>query len=241
MKRVAVFLLLTSTAHATAQVESSARSGRQSIGVFASYSPTSSHILIGTAEQRRIFTSGLEYTRRVREGELLRLDYSASLSPVFRESDPVLVAMGTSILGVEMITPIPPERVDTVSYAPLGSVCYGLGACSPIYPVYGRSEKTFGVEVLPIGGRLVFNTRWRAEPTFLAGAGFVTSMRNIPVDLSSSFNFEFTFGPGVQVFLSRKNALRIEYVYRHISNAYMGKWNPGIDQGVFRLCLAHYR
>lgn len=158
---------------------------------------------------------------------------------MYRESDPDMVATETSFLGVETITPISPERVALVSHAPIGNDCYG--PCSPIYPVYGRSEKTYGAEMTPLGGRLIFATHWRAEPTFLAGAGFVISTRDIPVDDSALFNYEFTFGPGLQIFLSRKNALRIEYVYRHISNADMGSTNPGIDQGVFRLGLAHFR
>ncbi len=190
---------------AASQVQSSARSGIQSIGIFASYSPTSSHILIGTAQQRRIFTSGLEYTHRVRENDWLRLDYSASFSPMYRESDPDMVATETSILGFEMVTPIPPQRVDIVSYAPIGNICYGPGSCSPIYPIYGRSEKTSGSEVVPIGGRFVFNTRWHAKPTFLAGAGFVISSRDIPVDNSASFNFDFSLGPACRSF-SRERA-----------------------------------
>lgn len=198
-------------------------------------------MLIGSAERRRIFASGLEYTHRVRENEWLRLDYSVSFSPMYRESDPDLVATETSILGVEMITPITPERVAIVSHAPIGSDCYGSGSCSPIYPVYGRSEKTYGAEAIPLGGRLIFATHWRAEPTFLAGAGFVISTRDIPVDGSALFNYEFVVGPGLQIFFSRKYALRIEYVYRHLSNADVGSTNPGIDQGVFRLGLTHFR
>jgi len=213
--------------------------GKQSIGVTASYSPTSSHILIGTSEQRRTFTAGVEYTRRLWEGKRARLDYSGEFSPFYRESDPTMVATETTIAGYPYVTPITPVRVIAVSHISLGDSCVSI--CYPIYPVYGSDETTYAVSISPLGARLVFRPRRRVQPTFETNLGAVISTRDIPIDNSSLFNYQFTFGPGVQMFALRNTAVRMEYVFRHISNAGTGTMNPGIDQGVFRLTLSRYR
>jgi hypothetical protein len=48
-------------------------------------------------------------------------------------------------------------------------------------------------------------------------------------------------GPGLQFFTNRRTSMRVEYLYRHISNAGQGDQNPGIDQGVIRLTVSHHR
>ena len=53
--------------------------------------------------------------------------------------------------------------------------------------------------------------------------------------------YMFEFGPGVQVFTGARSALRLEYLYHHVSNAHLGNLNPGVDQGVFRLTFSRYR
>lgn len=209
---------------------------KQSLGLTASYSPTSSHILIGTSARRKTFTAGVEYTRRLWEGGYARLDYSGEFSPFFRESDPTMVGTESTLLGY---TPMTPERVIQLSRASLGNVC--AGSCTPIYPVYGNDETTYAASISPLGARVVFRLRRRVQPTFETNLGAMISTRDIPVDNSSLFNYQFTFGPGVQMFATRNTAVRLEYVYRHISNAGMGTMNPGIDQGVFRLALSRYR
>jgi hypothetical protein len=214
---------------------------KQSLGVTASYSPTSGHILIGISQQRRTITAGVEYTRRLLEGQHARLDYSGEFSPFYRESDPTMVATEVTLFGITNVTPVTPQRVIWVGHASLGAICGGGDSCSYIYPVYGHDETTYGVSVSPLGARVVLRPFRRIQPTFAANLGAVISTRDLPIDQSALFNYQFTFGPGVQVFASRSAAMRLEYVYRHISNAGVGATNPGIDQGVFRLTLSRYR
>jgi opacity protein-like surface antigen len=141
--------------------------------------------------------------------------------------------------GQTFVTPVTPERVIAVNHASLGNIC--AGACSPIYPVYGRDETTYAASISPLGVRAILLSRRRVQPTFESDLGVVISSRDIPVDSSSQFNYQFSFGPGVQFFFSQRTAVRLEYVFRHISNANAGAINPGIDQGVFRLTLSRYR
>lgn len=64
---------------------------RESLGVISSYAPTSSHILIGAAQERQTWTAGIEYTRRIWAAENMQVDYRGEFSPFFRESDPAAV------------------------------------------------------------------------------------------------------------------------------------------------------
>ena len=235
---VAILALTLASCLMAAGQEGESAGGKQSLGVTSSYSPTSSHIFIGTAEQRRTFTAGIEYTRRLWEWNSARFDYAGEFSPLFRESDPTLVAGETMLAGSNVIIPISPTRVVEVSHAPIGCSC--VSTCNPIYPVYGHDETTFAVAVSPVGARVILARRHRLQPTFETGLGVVLSGRDLPVDNAASINYEFSFGPGVQVFASRSAAVRLEYVFRHISNANSGTLNPGIDQGVFRLTLSKY-
>jgi hypothetical protein len=206
--------------------------------VTSNYSPTSSHILIGISGRRRTFAVGAEYTRRLWEGREARIDYSGEFSPLFRESDPTIVAEETTVAGSTVVTPVAPMRVVEVNHAPIGSSC--VSVCSPIYPVYGHDETTYAVALSPFGTRVIWMPRHRVQPTFETSLGVILSSRDIPVDGTAVFNYQFSFGPGVQVFASRQTALRLEYVFRHISNANSGTLNPGIDQCVFRLTLSRY-
>ena len=65
--------------------------------------------------------------------------------------------------------------------------------------------------------------------------GFIVTMRDIPVDKASNFNYEFGFGSGFDYFLSARRSLRFGYAFRHISNNGLGFRNPGIDAGIIEI------
>jgi len=214
--------------------------GTQSLGISTSYSPDSSHIFIGLAEQRRTWTAGVEYTHLLSYGNKLRWDYEGSVTPLYGESDPVTVGMTTTVAGSTYVLPEAPQRVIFVSRAPVG-VAHALnGATAPIYPVYGR-QTTYAAGVAPLGARVTAFPDKALRLSFAVDLGFVVSPRDIPVDLSDQFNYMFAFGPGVELYTSPSSSVRLEYLYRHISNADEGFVNPGVDQGVVRLTVSHHR
>ena len=51
----------------------------------------------------------------------------------------------------------------------------------------------------------------------------------------------FALGPGIELYTDAHTSWRVEYVYRHASNAGQGNLNPGLDQAVVRLTLSHHR
>ena len=212
-------------------------SGRQSCGISSTFAPDSSHILIGDAEQRRVWTAGLEYSRRLWGNGSLRLDYEGSVAPFFQERDPTLVAEYAIINGNRVTVPASGLRVVYANNDPVGGG--GFGNTIPLYPIYG-STKTYAFAISPIGARISGFSSHRLQPTFSTDLGMVFSSRDLPVDDSASVNFLFSFGPGVEI-LRGNGAIRLEYLYRHMSNANSGDNNPGVDSGVFRLTLSRLR
>jgi hypothetical protein len=241
IKRIgALFIYLCFTGAFSRSATAQELTGRQSFGIFSTFAPNSSHILIGDAEKRRVWTVGLEYSRRLWGNDSLRIDYEGSISPFFQERDPTVAGKYAIING--NIVPISDDYIISyvangtrVVYAnndPVGAEDFGN---NPIYPIYG-STKTYAFAISPLGARVSGFTSHHLQPTFSTDLGMVFSSRDLPIDDSSSSNYLFSFGPGVQ-FFHNSNSIRLEYLYRHMSNANSGNNNPGVDSGVFRLTL----
>ena len=211
--------------------------GVQSFGFTSNYSKTSSHILIGEATNRTIWTLGVEYTHLLYLGPYYRLDYEGSLMPLFEETDPTVTGTVFSSGGQDIYTPQKPVRLVAIIHSPVGYIQTQGGYYAPLYATYARQD-TYSAAFSPLGARLSALPRWRVQPSFALDMGFVLSARDIPVDDADQFNFMFLFGPGVQFYTSPQASLRVEYLYRHVSNAGLGDVNPGIDQGVFRLTVS---
>jgi hypothetical protein len=169
----------------TSAQRSTVMGDQQSLAVDFTYSPTSSHIPIGISQDRRIFTAGVEYTHPLAAFGPIHLDYRAEITPVFRESDPVMVATEATVGGSTLVFPAIPARVIQVSHTPVGGICSGAGPCTPIYPIYGSDEVTYGGTLSPLGARARWPVGRRFAITFAAGAGLIYSSRDIPIDNSA--------------------------------------------------------
>jgi hypothetical protein len=210
----------------------------QSYGFSTSYSKTSSHILIGEADQRRIWTLGVEYTHLLYQGSRFRLDYEGSLMPLFEETDPTITGTFYTFNGQTNLKLSTPQRVLSVPRGPVANIpLSGDFTLTPIYGIFGRQD-SYAAAFSPLGARISALPRWRVQPSMALDLGFVISASDIPVDDADRFNYLFSFGPGVQIFTSPEASVRVEYLYRHTSNAGQGFQNPGVDQGVFRLTLS---
>jgi hypothetical protein len=241
-----VALLCLAGWSASARAQQSGEYGRlQSFGISTSYSPDSSHILIGMSEQRRTWFAGFEYTRRIGSTRHVRWDYEGSILPFYLESDPTLIGTEVTVGSKTFTTSQAPQRLVAVPRGPVGTDTTGNGAPVPVYaiPVYailGR-ENTYAGGLAPLGARATWFRQYRIQPSFAVDLGFIVSPRDIPIDDTDRFNFMFCFGPGVQIFSNAHSSLRLEYLYHHISNGHLGAENPGVDQGVFRLTLSRHR
>ncbi|MGA6959822.1 MAG: acyloxyacyl hydrolase, partial [Candidatus Acidiferrales bacterium] len=111
------------------------------------------------------------------------------------------------------------------------------------YCATGR-ETVYGGGVSPIGLKLNFRRVHRLQPFIASTAGFVASLRPVPVDIpgGTQFNFTFDFQTGVDWFNSaRDRAWRFGYKYQHISNAYRHSFNPGVDVHVFYIGYSFFK
>ena len=237
---IAGLVCLTSWCVPACTQESTSLGGVQSFAFSTTYSPSSSHILIGDAEQRRVWTLGAQYTHRLRQTPQFRLDYEGSIMPVYEETDPAVVGTIFSFSGQSFFTPLAPTRLIYAVRGPVGSVIQKNGSVTPITAVLTR-QNTYAAALSPLGVRISAFPRSRIQPGFALDLGFVVSARDIPVDQTAQFNYMFSFGPGFEVFASPRTSWRFEYIYRHTSNAGQGVLNPGVDQGVVRITLSHSR
>jgi len=214
--------------------------GVWSYGASWTYSPDSSHILIGESEQRQVWTLGGNYSHILSQGPRFRFDYEAAVMPVWEERDPTVTATEFFVSGQAIINQLTPARVVRVTNQPVGTALTGNGTFTPIYALFG-TESTYAAAVTPLGVRVSAMPRWRVQPTFALDLGFVFGSRAIPIDDATAFNYTFALGPGIQFYSNAHTSWRVEYVYRHMSNAGRGDENPGLDQGVVRVIVSRHR
>jgi hypothetical protein len=237
---VAGLVCLSGMGSSAAGQESAGFGGAWSYGASWTYSPDSSHILIGDSEQRRVWTLGGEYSHVLQQGARFRFDYEAAVMPVWEERDPTVTGTEFFVSGQPVVTQLTPVRVVDVTNNSVGTILTANGTIAPVYALFG-TENSYGAAIAPLGARVSAMPRWRVQPTFALDLGFVFGSRALPIDDATRFNFMFAAGPGIQFFIGKRDSLRLEYVYRHMSNAGIGDQNPGLDQGVVRVTVSRHR
>jgi len=201
---------------------------RNTWGIFGEFSPDSSHIFLGVAEQRRLLMFGGEYAHRFHAGRFVAMDYLVQARPVILESDPALVGFRNLATG-QIEFPIPPHRVQIID-----RTRFFVGPGNVVVPFYIR-QWTYAGGLNPLGLKINFRTRHRVQPVVTAAAGFIISRRDVPIDHAAAFNFSFELGGGLEWFFQTHRSFRLDYRVHHISNANTGTHNPGIDSGLFQL------
>jgi hypothetical protein len=215
-----------------------------SFGIFGAYSNDSSHMVMGTAERRKLVDVGVSYGRRLFLNHTVDWQYNAELLPVALESDPLgrLVIRQTSPIVSTSVLPIGPPVTCapvTSSYRetlPNGIVIAGTETVS----CHGR-QWTIGEAMSPVGFQWNFRPSHPWQPFLIGHGGYMYSTRPIPITGAGSFNFTFDFGAGVELFRAGHQSVRAEYRYHHISNHDTATYNPGIDNGVVQITYAFGR
>jgi hypothetical protein len=73
------------------------------------------------------------------------------------------------------------------------------------------------------------------QPYLVVNAGFLTFTRNVPDNTATMFNFTAQGGGGLEWYVSEHRSIALDVRYHHLSNAFRGETNLGIDNYVFRL------
>jgi hypothetical protein len=88
----------------------------------------------------------------------------------------------------------------------------------------------------PIGAQINFLYDHRVQPFLTSGGGFLYFDRRMFG--ATQFNFTAQVAAGVQVFTPRHRSVQFGYEYHHISNANLGRINPGMDSHVMFVGLS---
>ncbi len=208
---------------------------------FTEYSNTSSHIILGVSQNRRLAGFGLTYTRRVLHLTYADLNYAVELHPVTLFQQPyatdTLIRFGTTpVVGVGS------SSGSTISPCRAGTIF------DPGFPppgiTYNRTCETrwsYTGGLSPLGVRINIAPRQRLQPFVVGNAGFLVSTHDIPYDNSARFNFTFEFGAGLELFHDHSRSIAAEYHIHHLSNAYRAFNNPGIDNQILKLTYSFGR
>jgi opacity protein-like surface antigen len=213
-------------------------------GVFSAYSNDSSHMLLGEAENRKLFFLGGSYSRRLVINRFVNWQYNGELMPLVLESDP------TDHITVTWNTPTPPlppidQTVVAYTSCHSSSGTDTLTVNGVAYAVNYSNQCgrrwTAGEAMSPVGLQLNFFPRDKMQVLLIGHGGYMYSTRAVPVEAAGSFNFTFDGGIGVEFYRSRTNSIRADYRYHHFSNKNTATANPGVDNGMFQVTYSFGR
>jgi len=230
------------TAWAQTAGPSLAYSRANTVSVFAAYSGDSSHMLMGTAEDRRLLEFGVAYGRRLYQNRAVNWQYNAEILPVVLESDPVVHST------VNWTSPA--VQTENESFVPVGSCKAATGGWSSTeggvvysYTYVNTCSRrwTMGEAMSPVGFQGNFRPRHKLQPFLIAHGGYMYTTQPIPVADAGSFNFTFDFGAGIELYRTKTRSVRAEYRFHHISNHNTANDNPGIDSGLFQVTYSFGR
>jgi len=246
--KVGLCLLVGFTVCAQAQDLGGYYSNRRVLSGFVEYSNDSSHMLLGYADGRKINALGVSFEKRSFLGSGVTGSWLAEVRPYMSVTDPTMKAIALSFpeqpsysTVISFTTPVPvdspvtskPENVILVAHNQVyaGTATY-----------IGGTRSTYVSGFSPVGYKLSMMPHHRMQPFVTGLAGLAFSPRNIPVFNSSSINYTFEFGAGVEVFQTHSRSCQLEYRYHHLANTGgSGTANPGIDSGVFKVSYSFGR
>jgi len=105
----------------------------------------------------------------------------------------------------------------------------------------GGRDYVYGAGVIPLGFKLFAAPEHRIKPYLTISSGPFFFTKDVPVPDSARFNFISTAGGGVQIFLSSRRAVSIEYRVGHLSNAGVGHLNPGFNSSTVHVGFSFFK
>jgi hypothetical protein len=256
MRPLIAVLMIFVCVRVTAGQERGRYDPKTSYNVFAAYSNDSSHMILGVSENRRLFATGVDFSRRLGGRSIYSWRYQVEVIPLELLQNPKLTTTVTNTpIGDPTSSDFP---VGTIQYSSLqqrrctsnsgSGTYYGLGENGQEIPV-GRFTYasvcshpwTYGGGVSPLGQKVNFLPRSSVQPYVAVNAGFIAFAGTVPSYAATMFNFSFEFGGGVEWNARPGHAWSLDYRCHHISNAGRGTNNPGVDNGTVRLAYSFWR
>ena len=104
----------------------------------------------------------------------------------------------------------------------------------------GTKDVVYGAGIAPIGLRFDYDGFGWWRPYFATNVGFVMFEERVP-STGTKFNYTWDFGVGAQLFVRDDQAVTLGYDWKHISNAYSGRTNPGFDANMLYIGYSFFR
>jgi opacity protein-like surface antigen len=244
--RTAVVSILLGASVCAAQDTGGFYSHGRAFSGFVEYSNDSSHMLLGYADGRKISAIGAGFEKRSFLTNGLAGSFVAEVRPFMAITDPTWK-------GFDLQFPTQPAYSGMVSFSsavpvdkPVSSqpVSVILVSQNQIYTgtatYIGGTRTTYMSAFSPLGYKLSLNPHHRIQPFVTGLGGFAVAPRDVPVFNSSTVNFTFEVGTGVEFYQSGTRSCRFEYRYHHLANVGAAE-NPGVDSGVFKVSYAFGR
>jgi opacity protein-like surface antigen len=223
-------------------------SNRTVFGGFVEYSNDSSHMLLGYADGRKITAIGASFERRSFLKTNVTGSWLAEVRPYMTVTDPTmtgfLLKFPQQPAYSGMVTFDSPVPVDKpVNGTPLNVLLVTQNQVYAGTATYvGGTRSTYVSGFSPVGYKVSVFPHKHIQPFVTGLSGFAVSPRDIPVFNSSSINYTFEFGAGVEIYQSHMRSVQMEYRYHHLGNTSSGNVaNPGIDSGVLKVSYSFGR
>ncbi len=247
-KLSACFLLgATSCAISAAQDIGGPYSHGKAFSGFVEYSNDSSHMLLGYADGRKISALGVGFEKRSFVDNEVAGSWIAEVRPFMSVTDPtekgflLQFPQQPAYSGmVNFASAVPVDK--PVSSQPVTVLLVNQNQVYAGTATYiGGTRTTYMSAFSPLGYKLSLRPHHRVQPFVTGLGGFAVAPRDVPVFNSSTVNFTFEFGGGVEIYQTHLRSCRFEYRYHHLANLGNGAENPGVDSGVFKVSYAFGR
>lgn len=222
---------------------------KNTFSVFGAYSNDSSHILMGSAENRKLLDIGASYGRRLFVNRVVNWQYNGEILPVALEND--LLGQQVNSVTQPIVITTPPEPVGQILSCAVVKTPYSYTFTNPsggtitysgeFIQTCSGHQWNIGEAISPVGFQWNFLPRDKMQPFFIGHGGYMYSVKPIPVADAGSFNFTFDLGAGIELYRSKTRSVRAEYRFHHISNHDTARENPGIDNGMFQVTYSFGR
>ncbi len=194
---------------------------------------------MGASRQRVLADFGGAYARRLFHARDTAFQYLVEVRPVTFESDRVLYF--TNIYTYTPVGTTTPITLTQTGSSVLVGTCKAATGTFVVPPVPGLPPEsivytntcgrrwTFAQEFSPIGFKYSLRTSHALQPFLVGTGGYMYSNRPIPITNAGSFNFQFDFGAGIEIFRSKTRSVSVEARFHHFSNKETANANPGVD------------
>lgn len=174
-------------------------------------SPAGSHL--GSIPDREFFIFGLQYKRILKTFGQQAIAYTFDAVPIAAVTKTPKVKWMN--LPASTDSPFPDSRSLVVT----------------------DRDPAFGIGLVPVGIQLYVFQNAKLNLFAAASMGFLVFTRDVPTPNSRKFNFTFDYGGGVEIPIQTSWNLTLGYKFHHLSNAYTGRFNPGLDANLFYIGL----